>query len=425
MSSSKQANHVNDDVNFDYKLWNQRKATFEDSLIKNLKSSISSGSVPSFVNYIADGVNELEALYSVLPGGSNGDESQLHRNKKLRTFFGEMCKTDVEGGFLVEFLVQIPVSNESIPQLANQYPLHIAIGAGAFTNVETLLNLPNTNANVLWKKQTPLMLLFKVTKAENFPLVMKLVYLLASKQADINIGDYTKHPLSVVCGLTTITDAQKHELLTLCFELFKCDVDSFFNGQARRDVTALLPDFVFEAKRAEISLEMMKSLLLAGIEDMFIDELDEFIQTRRNSTNELAELLMLASSKGRSQGVEAILSKSANNEELIKQIDKLSKVLKIVCSKGYPQVLELFLLYISQPAVFNERPLALTCVQRLYRARTAELEECLGMLLVDPRVSIELCDHLGRTALNFARQHEMNQEVFSIVDNEAKSLIRE
>lgn len=313
--------------------------------------------------------------------------------------------------------------NEAIVQLNNQYPLHIAIASGAFKNVETLLKLPDINVNVLWKKQTPLMVLFKATKAENFSNVEKLVYLLATKQADINIGDYTKHPLSVVCQLKTINDAQKHDLLALCVELFKCDVDSFYDGQARRDVTAILPNFEFQPIRAEISLEMMKSLLLAGIEDMFIDELDEFIESKANSTKEIAELLSLAASKGRSQCVEAILIKSANNEDLIKRIDKLSKVLKTVCSKGYPVVLELLLLYINLPEVFNEKPLALACVQRLYRDRTADLEECLGMLLTDPRISIELADHRGRTALEFAKQHEMNKEVFSIIDNEIQSRI--
>lgn len=99
-------------------------------------------------------------------------------------------------------------------------------------------------------------------------------------------------------------------------------------------------------------------------------------------------------------------------------------VLKIVCSKGYPAVLELLLLYISQPEVFNEKPLALTCVQRLYRDRSAELEECLGMLLTDPRISIELGDHRGRTALEFAKQHAMSKEVFNIIDNEVQSRIR-
>lgn len=425
MESAKASKCVTDDGTFDYKVWNQRKATIEEDLKRNLNSSITSGSIEKFENVIAQGKNELEALYAELPGGSTGDESQLHRNKKLRTFFGEMCKTDGESGFIVKFVIQIPVTNEAIVQMNNQYPLHLAIGSGAFRNAETLLNLPDINVNVLWKKQTPLMLLFKVTNSENFSKVEKLVYLFASKKADINIGDYTKHPLSVICGLTTINDSQKHDLLALCVELFKCDVDSFYGGQARRDVTAILPNFEFQPTRAEISLEMMKSLLLAGIEDMFIDELDEFIQSKATSVKEIAELLMLAASKGRSQCVEAILIKSANNEDLIKQIDKLSKVLKIVCSKGYPAVLELFLLYINQPEVFNEKPLALTCVQRLYRDRTADLEECLGMLLTDPRISIELGDHQGRTALEFAKQHEMNEEVFNIIDNEIQSRIRQ
>ncbi|KAL1398630.1 hypothetical protein pipiens_008808 [Culex pipiens pipiens] len=401
----------------DIKQWKLDKTKIEKQLIDGLKDALLKRDVEAFKGQLDRKLPELDRLYQEQ---SNSEDDGAFKNKKLRRFFGEMiCPRDDHAQFVAPFLDKIPIVNEPVQQLRNQHPLHIAIQGKAFSVVETLLTIDGINVNAQLKNQTPLMLLIKMITPGNFEAVMQTIRLLASKGADINVGDYRAHPLSVVCQLTTIGESEKRRLLEFCKENFKCDVDSVFNGQARRDIEALFGDLCFGQQQSELSTASLKSLLLKGKEEEFVKGFYELYENlvREKKERDLYELLAQAAVKNRSLCVERMFSKCKNERvfETVEAKKKLGEVLKVVCCKGFVKVLKLFLKFISDSKVFNESALALICVRRLQKRRAPEMVECLDVLLQNSRINVDNADHLGMTALHFAVQHDMDEEALQIM----------
>ncbi|EDS45375.1 transient receptor potential cation channel protein painless [Culex quinquefasciatus] len=348
-----------------------------------------------------------------------------------------MCRTERSSEFLRIFLEQIPIVNrelekytvappQSTPQLLEapkrqseraktekepNRAIHIAIKARAFENVRTLLNIPGVNVDAIWKfkNYTPLMMLISVVESDNFSKVKKLVKHLADLKASINIGDFRMHPLSSICKLETVDQDEKMELLTFCLANFDCDVDGFFDGQARKDIEALGCKLAIEQKSAKVTFELLQSLILDKNTAEFVKRLEDFDSS--DHEDKVLILLEKTATKGLDVCVEKIFHYLKDSEILSNNTENLFRILKEVCQNGFARVLKLFLANIKSK-IECKHPLLLTSLRELRKSRTQVRLDCFKQLLNDRRIMAYVRDDQNQTALHY---HGMDQEAKEIL----------
>lgn len=422
-SNESSISEAGSDHKYDFKQWKVEKKSVEDALITALKEHLQSNSPDLFQTVLSEGVSNLNQIYARIPvEQKNAAPENTFRNKCLRQFFSELCSTEASSEFITIFTSILPIENEPIQQCKNQYPIHIALNAKAFANAETLLKLPGVDVDAMWQKQTPLMMLFKMASGVTFQAVKHLIILLGEQGADINLGDYRDHPVSVLCKSTNLEQGQKRELLELCRQAFVCDLDSSFEGRARKDVEATFEDLKFDQTRSEISAATMECFILEGKSQDFINEFDAFV-AKAPEPEKVYQLLKSAATKNRIRCVQKMLetiSRNPDKYDPLKYRKVISITLKYVCAKGYPEVLKLFLNHIKPAEVFNEKPLGLICVRNLAKKATDELCECLDILLEDSRIAFDKTDHEKKGALEYAIEHGMQDVVRRIMGVDKK-----
>ncbi|KAL9706636.1 hypothetical protein quinque_010154 [Culex quinquefasciatus] len=422
-----------DSASFDYKAWKEEKKQAEERLFETLQTTIEDRDLEGFRVLFREGVNQLWSIYQKLPDRKSDCRLQVRQNEKVQNLFANICQRDGSGEFIETFLRELPIVNDEIHQQARKddpsfnprkepnRALHIAIQAKAFENVKVLLQQDEVDVNTLWKlkKFTPIMMLFTVASSDNLSEVSELLITLAEENADINIGDYRLHPLSVLCRNENLTSEEKRNLLEICLAQFNCDVDNLYKGQARKDIDALnLQGLVVEVQPADVTPALLESFIMEGKEVEFGQRFGEFFgSSLGDDLGDVYRMLKLAASKGRNVCVEVMFKKLKEGKKFsdstIDQIN-LSKQLKIICKNGFSRVLKLFLDNINS-RICNKHPLLLTAVRELYKNKTPARQKCFELLLEDRRVSVEGCDDSGQTALHYAVQHGMDREALEIM----------
>ncbi|EDS40711.1 transient receptor potential cation channel protein painless [Culex quinquefasciatus] len=422
-----------DSASFNYKAWKEEKKQVEERLFETLQTTIEDRDLEGFRVLFREGVNQLWSIYQKLPDRKSDCRLQVRQNEKVQNLFANICQRDGSGEFIETFLRELPIVNDEIHQQARKddpsfnprkepnRALHIAIQAKAFENVKVLLQQDEVDVNTLWKlkKFTPVMMLFTVASSDNLSEVSELLITLAEENADINIGDYRLHPLSVLCRNENLTSEEKRNLLEICLAQFNCDVDNLYKGQARKDIDALnLQGLVVEVQPADVTPALLESFIMEGKEVEFGQRFGEFFgSSLGDDLGDVYRMLKLAASKGRNVCVEVMFKKLKEGKKFsdstIDQIN-LSKQLKIICKNGFSRVLKLFLDNINS-RICNKHPLLLTAVRELYKNKTPARQKCFELLLEDRRVSVEGCDDSGQTALHYAVQHGMDREALEIM----------
>ncbi|KAL1379599.1 hypothetical protein pipiens_014778 [Culex pipiens pipiens] len=420
-------------ASFNYKAWKEEKRQAEERLFETLQTTIEDRDLEGFRVLFREGVNQLWNIYQKLPDRKSDCRLQVRQNEKVQNLFANICQRDGSGEFIETFLRELPMVNDEIHQQARKEDpsfnprkepnraLHIAIQAEAFENVKVLLQQDEVDVNALWKlkKFTPIMMLFTVASSDNLSEVSELLITLAEENADINIGDYRLHPLSVLCRNENLTSEEKRNLLEICLAQFNCDVDNLYRGQARKDIDALnLQGLVVEVQPADVTPALLESFIMEGKEVEFGQRFGEFFSgSLSGDLGDVYKMLKLAASKGRNVCVEVMFKKLKEgktfDDSTIDQIN-LSKQLKIICKNGFSRVLKLFLDNINS-RICNKHPLLLTAVRELYKNKTTARQRCFELLLEDRRVSVEGCDDAGQTALHYAVQHGMDREALEIM----------
>lgn len=413
-----------DQQQYDFKQWRAEKKSVEESLLTSLKEHLPTKSTDLFEASLIEGVSNLNLIYGRMPNEQkNAAPENTFRNKCLRQFFCELCSTEGSSEFITIITAILPIENEPNQQYKNQYPIHVALNARAFSNAETLLKLPGVDVDAMWQKQTPLMMLFKMaTTGADYQTVRQLIVLLGEQGADINLGDYRAHPVSVLCRSAKLELDQKRELLEICREAFVCDLDSSFEGQARKDVEAIFEDLKFDPAQSEITAATMECLLLEVQSQEFINEFDAFV-AKSPEPDRIYQLLKSAATKNRIRCVQKMLetiSRNPDQYDPLKHKKVISITLKFICARGYPEVLKLFLTHLKPAEVFNEKPLGLVCVRNLAKKVTDELCECLDILLEDSRIAFDKTDHERKGALEYAIEHGKQDVVRRIMGIDKK-----
>ncbi|XP_055638316.1 transient receptor potential cation channel protein painless-like [Toxorhynchites rutilus septentrionalis] len=415
-----------------YPEWRKLKASAEMALLNNLGTALRDNQLDAFEAALRDRLPLLEQLYAELNTNDSvklpdRNTREVLKNRKLKKFFGDMCSKEGNGAFIRVFAQFLPFANEVIQQLQNQHPIHLAIQALAFKNAEELLNMSDLDVNALWKKQTPLMLLFKVFTSQNYDQIRRLVKLLATKCADVNLGDHKSHPLSVLVLAEKVERWRKRELLEFCLQNFDADVDSFYGGQPRKDIEAQFDDLNIIRKRAKVTVGLLNTFLVEGKEAEFLAMFDDYYKDAngKNNLEDVYELLRQAAIKGRDRCVGRVFTKLTFESQPFDPClypDRLARVLKIVCTKGYPKVLELFLKHIKDIQFLNADVLLTICVRNVGKRKNQGTIKCFDLLLSDRRIDVEKRDHLGQTALHFAVQLCLNEMALKIMVNRSPYL---
>lgn len=382
---------------------------------------------------LRSGNEQLLRVYNQIPDLKKiSAEEKVRRNHKLRELFGLICQTDGSEEFIKAFLSEVPILNEDLRYSVkkeglinqpkkNSKPLLIAIEAKALKNVETLLNIAETDVNVADRssKFTPLVMLFKLLSVTNYEFVRKLIEKLAELKADINMGYFRKHPLSALCELKIDPKIKKH-MVMLCLEKFDCDVKELYEGKTQQDIIAIgIPATSIRQVSVKANHKLLKTLLTASNEYEFQQKFKTFYDSlTTDNFKQVYDLLEWAALKGRVQSVELIFEHIKDDKRL-KSDDqiRLLKQLKQICKNGDPGILHLFLNYL-RPAVRSRNYddlIMLTCVKELHKNRTPKRLECFQLVLNDRRISAEISGPDNETALHLTVKYGMDEESRSIL----------